>query len=122
LYLGEEFLMRTDSEIVENKTFSERKIADVLAEPIREKLMDGGVPLPYRSSEIMKLGENLKVIHGAQPLRGKILSRKNLGPTTEQRSAPIRTRKEKLILLPEIIEGNGIATARPECSDNGLPL
>jgi hypothetical protein len=69
----------------------------------------------------MKLGENLKVIYGTQPLRGKILSRKNLGPIDQERSTSIRTREEKLILLPEIIEGNGIATARPECSDNGLP-
>jgi len=70
----------------------------------------------------MKLGENLKVIYGAQALRGKILSRRNLGRTIEQRSAPKRTRKEKLILLPEFIEHRGIPTPRPESRDSGLPL
>jgi len=35
--------------------------------------------LPSRSIGIIELGENLKIIYGAQSLRGKILSRKELG-------------------------------------------
>jgi hypothetical protein len=35
--------------------------------------------LPSRSIGIMQLAENLAVIYGAQALRGKILSRRDLG-------------------------------------------
>ena len=42
--------------------------------------MDFGVPLPSQSIGIMRLAENLEVIYGAQELRGKILSRRDLGP------------------------------------------
>src|SRR5215467_12427495 len=38
-----------------------------------------GTPPPSRSIGIIDLGENLKVIYGAQRLRGKILSRRDLG-------------------------------------------
>ena len=43
--------------------------------------MDGlwGIPSP-RSIGIANLAENFEVIHGAQEFRGKILSRKDLGP------------------------------------------
>jgi len=39
-----------------------------------------GYPSPSRSTGIIELRENLEVIYGAQELRGKILSRKDLGP------------------------------------------
>jgi len=39
-----------------------------------------GTPSPLGPTGIMELGEISKVIHGAQQLRGKILSRKDLGP------------------------------------------
>ncbi len=39
-----------------------------------------GTPSPLGSTGIMELGEIYKVIYGAQQLRGKILSRKDLGP------------------------------------------
>ena len=43
------------------------------------KPVEFGVPSPSaRSIGIMQLAENLKVIYGAQQLRGKILSRKDL--------------------------------------------
>jgi hypothetical protein len=35
-------------------------------------------PSPSRSIGISDIGENLEIIYGAQQLRGKILSRKNL--------------------------------------------
>src|SRR5437660_5235803 len=47
---------------------------------IRGEVMDFGGTLPSRSIGIMRLAENLEVIYGAQELRGKILSRRHLGP------------------------------------------
>ena len=38
-----------------------------------------GYPSPSQSIGIMQLAENLEVIYGAQVLRSKILSRKDLG-------------------------------------------
>jgi hypothetical protein len=40
----------------------------------------GVPPPPLGPTGIMELGEIYKVIYGAQQLRGKILSRKDLGP------------------------------------------
>ena len=48
------------------------------AEFILGKLVDFGVPLPSRSIGMMQLAENFKVIYGAQQLKGKILSHKDL--------------------------------------------
>jgi hypothetical protein len=42
--------------------------------------MGCGVSPPPRSIGIANLAENFEVIHGAQEFRGKILSRKDLGP------------------------------------------
>ncbi|PYX69648.1 MAG: hypothetical protein DMG78_21375 [Acidobacteria bacterium] len=47
---------------------------------IRGEVMDFWGTLPSRSIGIMRLAENLEVIYGAQELRGKILSRRHLGP------------------------------------------
>ena len=43
----------------------------------------GDTPSPSRSIGIIELGEDLEIIYGAQSLGGKILSPKELGPSTE---------------------------------------
>jgi hypothetical protein len=48
-----------------------------------------GYPPPPRISGIINLGENPKVIYGAQQLAGKILSRKELAPAAEFSRLPL---------------------------------
>ena len=49
----------------------------------------GRIPLPYQSIGISDITENLEVIYGAQQLRGKILSRRDLGPIDQLLLTPL---------------------------------
>src|SRR5580765_8896445 len=68
----------------ESRTLS--KLSEYLSEPRKAEFHFGkwvqfsGIPPPPRSIGMMDLAETLKIICGAQQLRGKILSRKDLGP------------------------------------------
>jgi len=55
----------------------------------------------------MKLGENLKVIYGTQALRGKILSRKNLGPNDRRAERSERSPQGKADSSPGTYWGQG---------------
>jgi hypothetical protein len=48
-----------------------------------------GYPPPPWSSGIIDLAENFEVIYGAQQLRGKILSRRDLGPIDRSPLTPL---------------------------------
>jgi hypothetical protein len=50
--------------------------------------MDFGVPPPLLSIGISDVAENLEIIYGAQQLRGKILSRKELARVAQSLLAP----------------------------------
>src|SRR5579885_2419244 len=54
-----------------------------------------GVPLPFRSIGIMRLGENCEIIYGAQLVTGKILETKQF-PLVEFTALPAWSSKEQI--------------------------